>query len=68
MMAYAPAFSSGLSAVLRGDCEVIKVYVLWLQLAFNKPVRIPSWAVVSFTEPRYTENDLQVCSKHFATY
>ena len=37
-----------------------------MQLAFNKPVRIPSWAVVSFTNPQYTAGDLQVRSVHCA--
>jgi hypothetical protein len=33
-----------------------------MQLAFNKPVKIPSWAVVSFTDPHRTGHDLEVRS------
>ena len=63
-MAYAAAFASGPSAVVAWQSRGHQGRCLWLQLAFNKPVKIPSWAVVSFTDPRYTENDLQVRSKH----
>ena len=34
-----------------------------MQLAFNKPVKIPSWAVVSFTDPHRTGHDLEVRSR-----
>lgn len=37
-----------------------QVVLLYMQLAFNKPVKIPSWAVVSFTDPHRTGHDLEV--------
>jgi hypothetical protein len=40
--------------------------LLFMQLAFNKPVKIPSWAVVSFTDPHRTGGDLQVPSMRCA--
>jgi hypothetical protein len=64
MAPYAAASSSARFADVARQLRFDQGLPLGMQLAFNKPVRIPSWAVVSFTNPQYTGNDLQVRSMH----